>query len=94
MRYTLSMISNKAGPKPREKKMKTKSKKDIDGQGRRLCPLCLEARLLPEDCGTAEIDAKWIDGDGVISEAPSALICRDCFDAGDPTGPGFVRVVD
>ena len=46
----------------------------------------------PDDWGRAEVDARWVDMDGSVSEEVYR-ICRSCLDAGSPGGPGY-RAVD
>lgn len=52
---------------------------------------CCSATLDDYECGDGEYRARYVDADGAVSD-DVALVCQDCLDAGDPSGPGYRQV--
>lgn len=47
--------------------------------------------MAPKDCGPAEVEAIWINADGVTDGARH-MVCRSCVAAGSSRGPGYFDV--
>jgi len=54
-----------------------------------LCDHCVSAGQDELEAELATIDAYWIDADGQTGGGV-AHVCKECFEAGHPSGPGYV----
>ena len=67
-----------------------------------ICPDCWDQlrkmAKMCENCGAhgietpATIRAYWIDEEGKVYRDKDIWICQDCLEAGNPKGPGYIRV--
>ena len=55
---------------------------------RKVCEYCGQ---WPPPWGKAEVEARWRDAEGVLSE-DTYWVCCDCASAGVPGGPGYEPV--
>ncbi len=57
------------------------------------CHHCAVSGNLPNECGTPDVLAVWVDADGYTDGAP-VWVCHQCFRAGSPAGPGYRSAYD